>query len=333
MDILLIFTLTLAFCSTFLATIWWRKRAEKAGLVGRDMNKHGKRLIPEMGGVPVLFGFIIGTMAFLGYRTLILKSTEFNIELLGAIGTICIIAIIGILDDILGWKLGLRQYQKPLLCLIAALPLVMAGVGSPIVTLPFLGTIDLGVFYFLFVIPIAVSGAANAFNMVAGYNGLEAGMGIIILSTLGFIVWTTEGLSNVAMLAGIMSACLLAFLFFNLYPAMIFPGNSLSYPVGALIAVVAILGNTEKIALFLFLPYFLQFFLKARGGWKKEGFSREGQDGSLMVPTKRSYGIEHLIVRMKRKLVGRVSEMEVVIWIFMVELSLVILVLADIGFG
>ncbi len=55
----------------------------------------------------------------------------------------------------------------------------------------FLGTLDTGLLYPLLIIPIGMIGASNAFNMLAGYNGLEAGMGIVILSTLGLIAYNT----------------------------------------------------------------------------------------------------------------------------------------------
>jgi len=38
------------------------------------------------------------------------------------------------------------------------------------------GAVDWGIFYPLAIIPIGIVGAANAYNMLAGYNGLEAGM-------------------------------------------------------------------------------------------------------------------------------------------------------------
>ncbi|MDP2841599.1 MAG: hypothetical protein Q8O17_04910 [Candidatus Methanoperedens sp.] len=44
---------------------------------------------------------------------------------------------------------------------------------------PFLGTLDIGLLYPLLIIPIGMIGASNAFNMLAGYNGLEAGMLIV----------------------------------------------------------------------------------------------------------------------------------------------------------
>jgi UDP-N-acetylglucosamine--dolichyl-phosphate N-acetylglucosaminephosphotransferase len=105
--------------------------------------------------------------------------------------------------------------------------------------------------------------------MLAGYNGLEAGLGIIILSVMGFVAWQS-GLGWVSMLAFCMVFALIAFLKYNWYPAKIFPGDTLTYSVGALIACVAILGNMERIAIILFVPYFITFILKARSRFKAE---------------------------------------------------------------
>jgi len=66
----------------------------------------------------------------------------------------------------------------------------------------------------------------------------------------------------------------------------------MTYSVGALIAIVAILGNIEKFALFLFIPYFLEFILKARGKFKKESFAEVQEDGSLKLKEE-IYGLEH----------------------------------------
>ena len=110
-SILLIVCIIIAFFATFFAAKWWIRRAEKTGLIGADMNKFDKRNVAEIGGLPVLMGFLLGVFLYLGYRTFINKTTEFNLEILGAISTITIIAIIGLMDDILGWKIGLKQWH------------------------------------------------------------------------------------------------------------------------------------------------------------------------------------------------------------------------------
>ena len=177
---------------------------------------------------------------------------------MAALVTVLILTILGLADDILGWKIGLRQWQKPILALFAAVPLAVVNAGQTTMALPLIGRIDIGIIFPLIVIPFAVSGAANGFNTLGGYNGLEAGIGALILSALAYFAWINQ-YSHVAIMALCMVFALAAFYFFNRYPAKVFPGNVLSYPLGGLIAVVAILGNVERIAVVLFLPFSLNF--------------------------------------------------------------------------
>jgi UDP-N-acetylglucosamine--dolichyl-phosphate N-acetylglucosaminephosphotransferase len=93
-----------------------------------------------------------------------------------------------------------------------------------------------------------------------------------------------------------MVASLFAFYIFNKCPAKIFPGDALTYSVGALIASVAILGNIEKIAVFFFIPYIIEVILKIRGKLEKESFAKLNADGSLSLPYKKIYGLEHLAI-------------------------------------
>ena len=62
-----------------------------------------------------------------------------------------------------------------------------------------------------------------------------------------------------------MVGALIGFYIYNKFPAKVFPGDILTYSVGALIAGMAILGNFEKIAVFVFIPYIIETILKSRG--------------------------------------------------------------------
>ena len=155
--------------------------------------------------------------------------------------------------------------------------------------------IELGLFYPLFFIPLGIVGASATFNFLAGYNGLEASQGILILSGLALVSWFT-GNNWLGFISLIMVSCLIAFFIFNKYPAKIFPGDILTYSIGALIAVIAILGNIEKIAIFFFIPYILETGLKLRGGLKKYSVAKLNSDGSLDLPYKKFYGLEHIAV-------------------------------------
>jgi len=324
MDPLLLTCLAAGFLVTFLMTPIWIRAARKAGLTGRDMNKFHRPETAEMGGIAVVAGFLAGVFLYTALATFYFTVTENLIFILAVVSTVLIVTIIGMLDDILGWKTGLRQRHKILLTLPVAIPMMVVNAGVSITHVPFLGLVDLGMIYPLIVIPIAIVGASNAFNLLAGYNGLEAGMGTLILGALGFAAWYT-GQGHVALLAAVGACSLLAFLVFNWHPARVFPGDTMTYFIGALIACIAILGDMTMIALFLFIPYFLEFVLKGRGRWSKESFAKPLGDESLQMPYEKIYGLEHLAVALIKKLKVKCFERDVVLLIMGFELVLIAL--------
>lgn len=329
--LLFMICVVISFLVTFITLPYWIKRALKAELVGIDMNKRKKPKIAEVGGITVIAGILAGILMYIAIKTFYFKSMQFVIETLAIVCTILIITLIGLIDDILGWKIGLRQYQKPILCLLAAIPLAVINAGESTITLPFIGTINVGLLYPLLIVPIAITGAANGFNMLAGYNGLEAGMGIIILSTLGLFQIRNLGYIDivwVGIIAFSAVAALIAFFIYNKFPARVFPGDTLTYSIGAIIASVAILGNIERIALILFLPYFIELILKMRGGLRKESFALPQKDNSLDI--KGIYGLEHLVIKILKKIKPskKVYEKDVVYSILIFEILLSAIVIS-----
>ncbi len=325
---IILLCLLVSFISAFAVLPKWIKRAHSAGLEGTDLHKPNKPKIAEMGGLVVVMSFLFSVLLYIAIDTFYLKHSEIEVflnrdlQLMAAMLTILIITIIGIVDDILGWKIGLRQWQKPLLVILASVPMMVINAGHSTMALPFIGKVNIGIIYPLLLIPFAISGAANGFNMLAGYNGLEAGMGIIILSALGYMAWATD-FGWVAVMAFCMVMALLAFYIYNKCPAKVFPGDTLTYSVGGLIAIIAILGNLEKFALFLFFPYYLEFFLKLRGRFRKESFAKLNDDGTLSAPYSKFYGIEHATIGLLRKVKNRVTEKSVVWTIFLFEMIIV----------
>ena len=325
MNIALLLCLGASFLTTFLLTPPWIKVAHRINLVGKDMNKYGKPEVAEMGGLTVDAGFLLGILLYVAISTFYFRQDSFLTYILATISTCLIIMIVGMLDDILGWKIGLKQWQKPLLTLPASLPMAFVNAGISSMQIPFFGSVDFGMLYPLLIVPLGIVGAANGFNMLAGYNGLEAGMGVIILSTLGLIAWKTNQ-GYVAMLAFCMVLALLAFLIYNWYPARIFPGDTLTYSVGALIACVAILGNMEKFAVVLFLPYFADFVLPLRARMRVEAYANVRKDNSLDMPYSRVYDVTHVAIYVLKKIKGKVYEKDVVLAILLIEILLGVLV-------
>jgi len=214
-----------------------------------------------------------------------------------------------------------------LLSVLISLPIVVINAGHSVITLPFMGKVNVGIVYPFILVPLGIVGASNGFNIIAGYNGLEAGMGIIILSALGIMSYSMGNLW-VAVIAFCMVAALLAFLLFNRYPARVFPGDTLTYSVGALIAIIVIIGNIEKFGLMLFSLFIIEGFLKARGKFQKESFAKVLKDGSLVNQYDKWYGLEHIAVSLLGKMKNKVYEYEVVFVLWLAQLIVSVFTLA-----
>jgi UDP-N-acetylglucosamine--dolichyl-phosphate N-acetylglucosaminephosphotransferase len=189
---------------------------------------------------------------------------------------------------------------------------------------PFFGSIDIGLLYPLLLIPLGIVGATATFNFLAGFNGLEAGQGILLLSALSIVAFFT-GTTWLALIGLCMVIALLAFLFYNFTPAKVFPGDVLTYSVGALIAIMAILGNFEKVAVFFFIPYIMEVILKSRGKLVKYSFGKPQKDGSLELLYPKIYGLTHLSILILKKIGIKPTEKKVVYLIWTFQLLVIII--------
>lgn len=318
MDFRLLVPLLASFLITLFLLPYWMRKAKQIGLLWDDMNKWKSKKVAGSGGIIVFFGFVFGVLLFIAYRVFYLKSIDFLIEIFSSLVLISLLAIIGLIDDLLGWQRGgLSRKSRIIMIAVASIPLMAINAGRHIVLIPFIGQVDVGILYPLIFIPIGVVGATTTFNFLAGFNGLEAGQGILLLVAASIVAIYT-GNSWLAVIAFCMIAALLAFLFYNKYPAKIFPGDVLTYSVGGLIAVMAILGNFEKIAVFFFIPYILEFILKCRGKLIKQSFGKPLKDGSLDLRYERIYGLTHLSIYLMKKMNIKATEKKVTysIWVF-----------------
>ena len=238
----------ICFLITFSMTPKWIKRAHIEKLVSRDVHKNDGKKVAEGGGVVVLTGFAVGIFLYIAVKTFLFQDERNLIEIFGLLGVLLFVSIVGMIDDLLGWKKGLSKRTRIILLLFSAVPLMVLNVGESTV----LG-INFGIFFPLIIVPLANTGATATYNFLAGYNGLEASQGIILLSALT-IVNFIEGNLWLSLITTCMIASLIAFYLFNKYPAKIFPGDMLTYSIGAMIACIAILGDMEKIVLFFSNP-------------------------------------------------------------------------------
>ncbi len=322
----LLISMALAFAAVYFITPQMIKFLIASGIVGTDVHKKGRPKIAEMGGPAVLVGFLAGVFFYIAVKVFLYGGIPNLIEIFAAVCTALIVSIVGMLDDIgslmkrTGLKrVGVRRRYKVLFPLVAAIPLISILAGHSVVTVPLVGTVDLGLIYPLLIVPLIVMGMSNAFDMVAGMNGLEAGLGAVYLGGLGIFTFIS-GNESVALIAFCGAAALLAFLKYNWYPARIMAGDSLVYFVGATAAAVVVLGNIERFALIAFAPWIIELLLKLRVKLDAENFGVLQKDGTLKSPYRKVYSLTSLFMRL-----GRFNEKQVVAMIIMLEVLFVAL--------
>jgi len=297
-------------------------------VVGKDMHKKDRPEVAQLGGLPVLLGYLSGIFVYVAALTFYLKlDGGITSKILAATLTIVIITLFGMLDDLTALlgskkiggkihsekKVGFKQSTKFLLPVFAAVPLMVVNSGVSSITLPLFGNVDLGIFYPLVMVPVGIFGASNATNMLAGLNGLTAGLGAILIFSLGVFA-LLKGTAFAGAIAFIFVAVLLGFLMYNWCPAKIFPGDSLDYTIGAVAASVAILGNIEQFAVIAFMPWFIEFLLKSRSRFKAESFGVLQADGTLAAPYEKIHSLTHVVMK-----AGRFTEKQIVLILLALE--------------
>jgi UDP-N-acetylglucosamine--dolichyl-phosphate N-acetylglucosaminephosphotransferase len=340
----LIISMLVSFFVTFIVTPQAIRLLWCAGINGRDLNKKNKPKLPASGGICVAAGIVAGLLTYVGIQTFVYGASAVSIYLLAVISSILIVTFVGLLDDLnvktssvqtkdgKNIKIGLPQWLKPLMTLPAAVPLMVLNVGETTMMIPFIGEVNFGILFPLLIIPLAVVAISNLINLLGGFNGVESGMGIVYTLALGIfgILYVSKvGLNNGSIILLITTASLLAFLKFNWVPAKILPGDSLTYLLGAVVASGLIIGNMEKIGIFIMSPFILEFLLKLRSKFKASCLGILRKDGKLDPPYgKKIYSLTHLVMSIKP-----MTEKQITIALIIIQLIVSALAFVGICYG
>ena len=259
----------MAFCVTYAVTPWLISASNRARFTGMDLHKKGMPEIPMIGGI----GCFAGLAAAL--TTAGLWSLDYRL-LFAIFLSATLAALAGLIDDL--FTLG--KIALIVLTFLVSLPILAFHAGSTKIYLSPFGPQDLGSLFWVLV-PFAFAFLMNGVNVYAGFNGLEAGLGLVSsfsLATCAVIYGSLESAISLFALAG----ALLAFLKWNSFPAKVFIGGSGTFLIGAVLASSIITGSIKVVGIIALFPYILNFTLRARDRFTSSVADVETMpDGSL----------------------------------------------------
>ena len=221
-----------------------------------EMHKH-KAGTPTMGGILVWGTLVILIFVFWFFDRVshidIFNDFDFysRKETLLPLGALIGASMVGLVDDWLDINhrghngRGLRfRFKLVLYSIVAAIGAwwFYFKLGFNTVSVPFAGVWHLG-WLFIPVFILVVIATSFSVNQTDGLDGLAGGSLMIAFFAFGLISFL-QGKHDLAAFIGVICGALLAFLWFNVFPARFIMGDTGSMGLGVLLAVVAFLTNS-----------------------------------------------------------------------------------------
>ena len=250
------------FAATFLTLRLSRRHSIMPEIRERDVHTDPT---PRIGGLAMLIGFLVSLSAAASLGWFISVFVD-PIHILAIAAAATLIAIIGVLDDILDldWTIKLAgQFMAAG---------ILAWQGVQIVSLP-IGGLVIGSYGVSIVVTIFITVLVmNAVNFIDGLDGLVAG--VVLIGTSVFFIYTyllaqqtspTNYFNLASLLSAIVIGVCLGFLPLNWHKAKIFMGDSGAMLLGLLMATsaLAVTGQIDPgaVSTELLAPAFLPLIL------------------------------------------------------------------------
>ena len=213
--------------------------------VGPSWHKN-KQGTPTMGGIMFIIGSSVAAViciAFLWLNGGVGTQLMFVKVMAGALMAVGF-GIVGFLDDYISIKkhrnLGLTEIQKLILQFIIVgaylLSVALAG-GTTETVIPFLGSVDLGFFYYILA-AVFIVGMVNAVNFTDGIDGLNTSVTLVVALVFSVIAMLLNRVGLSLYAAAIVGA-MIGFLFWNANPAKVFMGDTGSLFLGGAVCALA----------------------------------------------------------------------------------------------
>jgi len=236
-----------------------RKEAPKKGKIPVFDKFHDVKAGTPVGGGVLIIVVVVALFyllfPFTSHMGVYIRSAyDFRWELFAIFFTFISFGLLGLSDDImkmffkpkpglLGMWFGMSRRSKFILQWVLALIVsyvLFQKLGIQILHIPFIDiNLNLGYFYIFFAAFVIVS-FANAFNITDGLDGLSVGLFNICLITFGIIASASLD-TPLSLFIALLVGSLIAFLYFNVWPARVILGDAGALSFGATLAVIGLL--------------------------------------------------------------------------------------------
>ena len=307
--ILITMLFSLGLCA--LTMPWFITKMKDKGQAVRDYYKKDKRMMTNNAGILILFmTFVTIIVMPLIFRFFVKFGMDFPREIspldTAILMVVLLYAFYGVLDDFL--EVG--RFSKILIPLMFSYPLVIVlsgwdpwipfmghvGVASYGLSVPGLGIFTGSMALRYLIVPVYIMVVANLKNMHAGFNGLQSGTALIIISFLLLRSAMDDNLSHIYTLAAIAGAQAV-FFWYNKYPSRILEGNIGSLAVGAAIGASFAVQHYLFAGFVMLIPHIVNFLMYVYWRimhrrhpddprWEIIKFGRIREDGTLEVPNR-----------------------------------------------
>lgn len=239
-----------------------QKTSDFMGVANNIYNKlHKKKAgVPVGGGLLIiittclLFALVSGMLTLVGAP--VGSVYPYQKEVNAIFSTFILFGLLGLYDDVMKFfgrtkqNVGITLRAKLLLQVVLGLGIgyyLYSSMGISIINIPYLGVLDLGIFF----VPFAaffIVGFSNAVNITDGLDGLAAGLLMITIFALTLIAASILD-TPISLFLALWLGAIIAFLYFNTYPARIHLGDVGALSFGATLAVIALmLGKVVAVA-------------------------------------------------------------------------------------
>ncbi len=225
-----------------------------------------KQGTPTMGGIMFILGILIAFVisyslfvSFVGAETMVVSTRL----IAGVIMAFCF-GFVGFLDDYISIKkkrnLGLTESQKLVLQFLIAgvylLSVYLVGGGTE-TYIPFLGEVDLGIFYYVISL-LGIVGIVNSVNFNDGIDGLCSSVTFVVALCFLTISATILNFQGNAIFSACVAGACLGFLFWNFNPAKVFMGDTGSLFLGGAVCAMAFAINMPILLLPVGIIYIIE---------------------------------------------------------------------------